>query len=44
MNDTLFPLAGTNEFHLQVREGIRRAPEERVKAIKEFFKWMRRAS
>ena len=30
------------EFNRRVEEGIRRAPEERAKALREFFSWLAR--
>lgn len=31
---------GTREFNLRVDEGLRRAPQERAKAIKEFWSYL----
>ncbi|MEM9330264.1 MAG: hypothetical protein AAGA53_02995 [Pseudomonadota bacterium] len=38
------PTLGTAEFNRRVEEGLKRAPEERAKAIKEFWCWIRSAA
>lgn len=38
-----FPTLGTTEFNLAIEQGLKRAPQERAKAVKEFFNWIRGA-
>lgn len=35
-----FPSRNSIDFDRRVREGIRNAPEERAKAVKEFWQWV----
>ncbi|MBO6813605.1 MAG: hypothetical protein JJ891_02010 [Rhizobiaceae bacterium] len=35
-----FPSRNSIDFDRRVREGLRNAPEERAKAIKEFWQWV----
>lgn len=39
-----FPHYGTADFNRRMDEGLRRAPEERAKALKDFWSWFTRAA
>lgn len=34
-----FPHYGTADFDRRMNEGLKRAPEERAKAVKDFWSW-----
>lgn len=38
-----YPAPGTPDFYRQMDEGMRRAPIERAKAVREFWNWIRSA-
>lgn len=35
------PYHRTSDFNRRMEEGMRRAPEERARAVREFWNWMR---
>lgn len=37
-----FPHYGTAEFNRRMAEGLKRAPEERAQALKDFWGWITR--
>ncbi len=39
-----FPHYGTADFNRKMEEGLRRAPEERAKALKDFWNWFTRSA
>ncbi len=39
-----FPTKSTTEFNFAIEQGLKRAPLERAKAVKEFFRWVRGAA
>lgn len=39
-----FPHYGTADFNRRMDEGLKRAPEERALALKEFWSWFTRAA
>jgi hypothetical protein len=39
-----FPHYDISNFHRQMEEGLRRAPEERTKALKDFWSWFTRSA
>lgn len=38
-----FPAYNTAEFNLAIEQGLKRAPFERAKAVKDFFRWFSKA-
>ena len=39
-----FPHYGTPEFNRRMEEGLKRAPEERAIALKDFWSWFTKAA
>ena len=39
-----FPHYGTGDFNRRMEEGLKRAPEERARALKEFWGWFTRSA
>lgn len=39
-----FPHYGTADFDRRMNEGLKRAPEERAQAVKDFWSWFTKAA